>query len=172
MVALALSSSSPSSVSGGARVAARSPRKADPACTSKRSAVPSSSVSPISEMQMRHSSQAAGQLSDATRTDAAERVAQAERIIEFLRHRYPQKTADNVAADIGGSAETIQKMIDRVSSPSALLFTRLILAYGAPFLRAAVGAAPDWIAAEAQKQRIAELEARRAQIDAELAELI
>lgn len=56
---------------------------------------------------MRHSSQAAGQLSDATRTDAAERVAQAERIIEFLRHRYPQKTAAYIEAFTGEPAGPI-----------------------------------------------------------------
>lgn len=120
---------------------------------------------------MRQSSQATGQLSDSNRTDVAERQAKAERIIAFLRQRYPMKTADNVAADIGGSAESIQKMIDRVSAPSAWTYGRLVCAYGPAFLCAALAKPPTWVVAAAHAERLARVEAEHARITAELAAL-
>ena len=120
---------------------------------------------------MRQSSQASGQLSGSARTDVAERIAKAERIIAFLRQRYPVKTAENVAADIGGSAETIQKMIDRVSAPSAWSYGRLVCAYGPSFLCAALSNPPAWIVAAAQAERLATVQAEYDRLAAELASL-
>ncbi len=120
---------------------------------------------------MRQSSRASGQLSASNRTDVAERQAKAERIIAFLRQRYPSKTAENVAADIGGSAETIQKMIDRYSAPSAWTYGRLVCAYGPAFLCAALESPPAWIVAAAHAERLAAVEAEYARITAELASL-
>lgn len=120
---------------------------------------------------MRQSSQASGQLSGGARTDVAERVAKAERIIAFLRQRYPVKTAENVAADIGGCAETLQKMIDRVSAPSAWTYGRLVCAYGPGFLCAALASPPAWIVAAAHAERLATVQAELTRITAELASL-
>lgn len=120
---------------------------------------------------MRQSSQASRQMSAGARTDVAERQAKAERIISFLRQRYPLKTADNVAADIGGSAETIQKMIDRASAPSAWTYGRLVCAYGPAFLCAALANPPAWIVTAAHAERLASVEAEYARITAELASL-
>lgn len=114
---------------------------------------------------MRQSPATAGHLS------VAERTEKAERIIAFLRQRYPSKTADNVAADIGGSAETIQKMIDRCSTPSAITFGRMIITYGPSFLVAVYPASPKWLSDAAQRERLAELEATQASINAELTAL-
>lgn len=157
MVALALSSSSPSPISGGVRVAARSPRNSSEASRAPQHRV-APSVTSISGKQMRQSSQFSGQLSVAHRTDVA------DRIVAFLRARYPAKTAENVAADIGGAPGTIQKLIDRGSAPSALLFTRLVCAYGASFLRAAIETPPDWVVVAAREQELADLRAEQARI--------
>ncbi|KUL93453.1 hypothetical protein DK26_23320 [Bosea sp. WAO] len=110
-------------------------------------------------------------MSGGARTDVAERVAKAERIIAFLRQRYPVKTAENVAADIGGCVETIQKMIDRVSAPSAWTYGRLVCAYGPSFLCSALANPPGWIVAAAHAERLASVEAELTRITAELASL-
>lgn len=115
---------------------------------------------------MRHSPATAGHLS------VAERTEKAERIIGFLRRLYPAKTAENVAADLGGSAETIQKMMDRCSTPSTVLFTRMILAYGPAFLIAVYPKAPKWLDDAHRRERLAALEAEQARIRAEIAELV
>jgi len=117
-------------------------------------------------MQMRQSPVTAGHLS------VAERTEKAERIIGFLRRLYPTKTAENVAADIGGSPETIQKMMDRCSTPSTILFSRMIFAYGPAFLIAVYPKAPKWLDDAHRRERLAALEAEQARIRAEIAELV
>ena len=120
---------------------------------------------------MRQSSQGSGQLSGAARTDVAERIEKAERIIAFLWQRYPVKTAENVAADIGGTAESLQKMIDRVSTPNVLTFGRMMFAYGPAFMVAVYPNAPKWLDEAHRRERLAALEAEQARIAAELASL-
>lgn len=111
---------------------------------------------------MRHSPVASGHLSVAERTSAA------ERIIAFLRRLYPVKTAENVAADIGGSAETIQKMMDRMTTPNALTYGRLVCAYGPAFLCAALESPPAWVSAAARDEQIRALRAEQERITKQL----
>lgn len=115
---------------------------------------------------MRQSRASSGQLS------VAERTEKAERIIAFLRRLYPMKTAENVAADIGGSAETVQKMMDRGSTPNVVTYGRMILAYGPDFLVAVYPNAPKWLNDAHRAARLAALEAEQARIQAEIAELV
>lgn len=115
---------------------------------------------------MRQSRANTGQLSGADRTEKA------ELIIAFLRRLYPTKTADNVAADLGCSPETIQKMMDRVSTPNVLTFGRMILAYGPAFMVAVYPNAPKWLDDAHRRERLAALEAAQARIQAEIAELV
>lgn len=105
-----------------------------------------------------------------SQTPAAVRAGAAERIIAFLRARYPVKTAENVAADTGLSPLTIQTWIDRCTAPNIVGIIALTAAYGPDFLSACMGEkTPDWLVAAERKKRAAELKARRAAIDAELA---
>lgn len=117
---------------------------------------------------MRQSSRSDRQASGSERTVVAERVATAERIIEFLRKRYPAKTADNVAADLGCSPETVAKMIERVSTPSVLTFGRMIMAYGPAFLVAVYPSAPAWLDEANRRERQDALRAEQRRIQAQL----
>ena len=108
---------------------------------------------------MKRTSFADGELSFSVRTTVA------ERIVAFLRRTHPFKTAENVAAETNLKAETIQKILDRVSMPSGLVLLYLGLHYGAEFLCAAYGAdAPDWLTT-------AHHDAELARVDAEMAAL-
>lgn len=162
MVALAHPRPSfPSSQSGGGRVAARVSRKPSDA----RPAQVAPSVSPISEMQMRQSSRTARPVTGPDRTFVADHA------IEFLRRIYPTKTADNVAADISVSPDTISKMIERGATPSAATFCRLIFAYGPAFLAAVYPKAPQWLDEANRREMQANLRAEQQRISDQLAAL-
>lgn len=62
----------------------------------------------------------------------------AEAVSKWLRHRHPANTAKKVAKDTGADPRTAENMI--AGHLSAATFTRLLRAYGWPFL-AAIGAA-------------------------------
>ncbi|MEX6697971.1 hypothetical protein AB2C67_33790, partial [Pseudomonas aeruginosa] len=84
----------------------------------------------------------------------------------------PMKTADNVSADTGISANTIAKWLDRGSAPTSWAFLRLLEAYGAEFACAVMAAPPAWLDRAARDQKrdrlqgqIASLQAQRDQLD-------
>lgn len=92
-----------------------------------------------------------------------------ERVASFLRARYPHKTADYVACDVGISVSTVRKWIERSSAPAAAHFGLLVYAYGPSFL-AAVYPGLSWVetivalsSREAAERQIAEAEAVLAQ---------
>ncbi|MCV9940952.1 hypothetical protein OIU35_31765 [Boseaceae bacterium BT-24-1] len=120
---------------------------------------------------MRQSRSAVRQLTDSRQTNVGEREAKAERIIAFLRRMYPSKTADNVAADIGGSSVTLQKMIDRRSTPSVVTYGRMLLAYGPEFLMAVYPNAPKWMSDAYRKEQQEALLAAQKRISEQLAAL-
>lgn len=120
---------------------------------------------------MRQSSRSSRQESAGCRTDVGERVEKAERIIAFLRQLYPVKTADNVAADLRCSPETVAKMIERVACPNAVTFGRMILAYGPAFLVAVFPSAPKWLDEAHRRERQEALKAEQRRIAAQLAAL-
>lgn len=110
-------------------------------------------------------------MSGSDQTDVAQRIAKAERIIAFLRQRYPSKTADNVAADLGCSADTVQKMMDRCSTPNVMTFGRMILQYGPAFLAAVYPKAPQWLDEAHRREMQAALRAEQQRISDQLAAL-
>lgn len=115
---------------------------------------------------MRHTPPTSGQMSVAERTSAADRVA------AFLRRLHPIKTAENVAADTGLNADTVQKWLDRGSMPSAVGLIYLVGAYGPDFLSACMGdRAPEWLTAAGQDAELARLKAEREALDARIAAL-
>lgn len=110
-------------------------------------------------------------MSGSGQTDVAERIAKAERIIGFLRQRYPTKTAENVAADLGCSADTVQKMMERCSTPNVMTFGRMILQYGPAFLAAVYPKAPKWLDEAHRREMQATLRAEQQRISDQLAAL-
>lgn len=82
-----------------------------------------------------------------------------ERVIAFMRARYPVWTAKRVAADTGISPGTIIKWLDRGSAPSAAHMWRLGCAYGLSFL-AAIYVEVDAVEAARLADEVAALEAR------------
>ncbi len=119
---------------------------------------------------MRQASQTSRQESDSTRhlsRKAAARVG--PRTCDYLRKRHPDRTAENVAADVGCGVKdtTIRKMLNRCSAPRADLFVLLLNAYGLDFLMAVMTTPPAWMVeayrAEEQarlRRQLAELQAR------------
>ena len=93
------------------------------------------------------------------------------RVVAFLRRTYPSKTAMRVAADIRCSVGTIEKWIERESTPSGAMMLRLFLAYGPPFICAVVDNPPAWLDERQRATRRIELEAGIARQQAELAQL-
>lgn len=98
----------------------------------------------------------------------SERTNVAERIITFLRLRYPTKTADNVAADLGCSPETVAKMMERVATPNAVTFGRMVLTYGPAFLIAVYPKAPAWLDEAHRRERQEALRAEQRRIQEQL----
>ena len=99
-----------------------------------------------------------------------DRTAVQERTTEFLRALYPVKTADNVAADTGISANTVSKWLDRGSAPTSWAFLRLLEAYGAEFACAVMAKPPVWLDRAAREQKRDRLQAQIATLQAELEE--
>ncbi|WP_158809643.1 hypothetical protein [Beijerinckia sp. L45] len=94
-----------------------------------------------------------------------------ERVCEYLRQLYPQRTVDNVAADVASwhvSRFTVAKMFERQTAPGAVLWVALIDAYGPDFLAAALPKQLGWLDDAARTQRREALEARMAAIKSEL----
>lgn len=98
-----------------------------------------------------------------------ERTTVAERVLAYLRDRYPLKMPEAVAADLGVSIATIRKLDERNSAPSLPLFGRMINAYGPAFAHAVFGCA--WLNEAAMAARQSALEASIAAQSAELARL-
>ncbi|MCC0809419.1 hypothetical protein FPV16_25015 [Methylobacterium sp. W2] len=97
-----------------------------------------------------------------------DRTAVQERTTDFLRTLYPQKTADNVAADTGIAANTIAKWLDRGSAPTSWAFLRLLEAYGAEFACAVMAKPPAWLDRAARDQRNDRLQAQIAKLQSQI----
>ncbi|MDP2354601.1 MAG: hypothetical protein Q8M31_00880 [Beijerinckiaceae bacterium] len=92
-----------------------------------------------------------------------------ERIENFLKNRYPAKTAQYVAADIGYSPARVAKWLEGASAPNGYAILRMLGVYGPNFIAALMGdAAPGWLDDAQRAERLKDIEARRARIDAEL----
>ena len=85
-----------------------------------------------------------------------------ERVCAFLRKKHPQRTAENVSADLYAwkiSTFTIRNMLERQTAPGAVLWCALIETYGPDFLSAALPRV-RWLDEAAVSQRKAALAAR------------
>ena len=104
-----------------------------------------------------------------SRTGACEdRTVVQDRFSNFLRSKYPIKTADNVAADTGLPAATVQRWLDRGSAPSLWALGKLIGAYDAEVLCATLENPPAWLMAAARQQERERLEREIAGLRARL----
>lgn len=95
----------------------------------------------------------------------------AERACQFLRDRYPAKTAIYVAADIGVAVGTARKWLDQGHCPSGPAYDAMIATYGAAFLCAIRPDEAGWWHRVARAERQAALEARAEAIEQQLASL-
>ena len=120
---------------------------------------------------MRHASQTTHQESDSTRQSSRRVPARVgPRICDYLRKRYPSRTAEHVAADVrcGVKDTTIRKMLDRRSAPRADLFVLLMNAYGLEFLVEVMTNPPAWMVEAHRAEEQAELRRQLAAIESRL----
>ena len=113
---------------------------------------------------MEHSSGSKRQMFVLLPTDVGERVC------TFLRRLYPDRTVDNVAADLAAwniKTATIARMLERETAPGAVLWLALIWAYGPEFLTAAHPARLGWLDAASREQRKEALDRELARLRAE-----
>ena len=98
-----------------------------------------------------------------------DRTVVSDRFAAFLRTKYPVKTADNVAADTGLPVATVARWLDRGSAPSLGAPGKLVGAYDAEVLCAALECPPAWLIAAARLQERERIERQiaglRARID-------
>lgn len=97
-----------------------------------------------------------------------------ERVVAFLRQRYPAKTALNVSADTRGRipVATIKTWLQRGSAPDADGYTDLWIAYGPDFLAVlAEGRTPEWLDRARRDLEAAHLKAEIAALQAKLSEV-
>lgn len=124
-----------------------------------------SPMSTASESMMRKSG------SDLRKFSQIDARTLAERACQFLRDRYPTKTAMYVSADIGVAVGTVRKWLDQGHCPSGPAYDAMIATYGAGFLCAIRPDEAGWWHRVARAERQAALEARAEAIEQQLASL-
>lgn len=91
------------------------------------------------------------------------------RVVDFLRTRYPQKTAEHVSADTGIAIATVGKWMERASVPGGVAIIILTSVYGPEFLNAIMHSPPAWLdeaaRSEAQRRLRAEIAALQAKLE-------
>ncbi len=83
-----------------------------------------------------------------------------ERVAAFLRRAHPERTVDNVVADLtawGIQHATVAKMLERQSAPGAIMMFALIWAYGPEFLADVHPAPLGWLRPALQEQEVTAL---------------
>lgn len=85
-------------------------------------------------------------------------------LIHWLRQKFPQYTAVNVAAATGISSATVENWLHGRSQPSIEHFALMLMTFGPSFLRAAMQTEAPWIVK-------AEADAIAAEIEAEIERL-
>lgn len=90
-------------------------------------------------------------------------------VSEFLRDKYPAKTAEHVAADTGCTVAAVKRWIYSDSAPSCACLLKLINAYG-PELLSAVLPPSSWIERARAELHQEKLEADLADAEQRLAE--
>ncbi len=133
--------------------------------------VPSVSMTRSSRTRMEQSPRNATTLVVGARTTVCrDRTVVADRFANFLRSKYPEKTAEHVAADTGLPVATVQRWLDRGSAPSLWALGKLIGAYDAEVLCAALENPPAWLVAASRQQERERLEREIAELRARLDE--
>lgn len=76
------------------------------------------------------------------------------RVAEWLRRRWPERTAVNAAASLGASHRTVERWLSGETTPSFLWTARMIAAFGPDFLAALYESPADWlIRAQVEEER-------------------
>lgn len=94
--------------------------------------------------------------------------ASPEKAVDFIRAKYPMKTAESVAADTGVGVETVKKWLDGSVRPSWDGIFALICAYGPAFLVAVYPSAPAWLDEAHRRERQDALRAEQRRIQSQL----
>lgn len=89
----------------------------------------------------------------------------------FLRTLYPEKTAANVAADTGLPVDSIKKWLNGEASPGFKATVVLIGVYGPGFVSAMFQGAPEWVERAASEERLSQIEAEIAALEAQRASI-
>jgi hypothetical protein len=90
-----------------------------------------------------------------------------DKVGDFLRSMYPQKTAECVAADTGISAKTVSKWLERSSAPGGLAMIHLAMMYGPEFLCAVADKTPAWLNNARKAEKAERIERQLAALQAE-----
>ncbi|WP_144767387.1 hypothetical protein [Methylobacterium dankookense] len=90
-------------------------------------------------------------------------------LVRFLRARYPDKTAPNVAADTRLPIDTVKKWLALVAAPNGKAVLVLACVYGPEVLVALLRTPPGWLVETARAAEQARLEAELAALQAKLA---
>lgn len=90
-------------------------------------------------------------------------------LARFLRGRYPDKTAANVAADTRLPADTVKKWLALIAAPNGRAMLVLACVYGPEVLVALLRRPPGWLVHSARAAEQARLEAELADLTAKLA---
>lgn len=89
-------------------------------------------------------------------------------LVRFLRARYPDKTAANVAADTRLPADTVKKWLALVAAPNGRAMLVLACVYGPEVLVALLRRPPGWLVHSARAAEQSRLEAELAALTAKL----
>jgi hypothetical protein len=91
------------------------------------------------------------------------------RLAALLRRIYPANTTQNVEADTGIPAKTVEGWLGEKSKPGYEHFGRLLAAYGPPVLEAAWNINDEWIDEAARAHRIRQTKQKIRALEAALA---
>ncbi|WP_448148994.1 hypothetical protein [Labrys miyagiensis] len=94
-----------------------------------------------------------------------------DRVTSFLRKTYPNKVADNVAADIGLPVDTVKKWFARQNVPNGLAVVKLIGAYGPELAVEIMVDPPSWLSEAKRDHERAQLKAQQDEIARRLQEI-
>ena len=111
---------------------------------------------------MRHASAKNRQVSGNLPTDVGQRLA------DFFCEQHPHLTAKYVAAHAHLKVSTVEKMLERKSTPSFETWMALIGAYGFALLAVAYGEVPAALLEDLQAAEIAKAKKARSALDARL----
>ncbi|PTW53587.1 hypothetical protein C8N35_11642 [Breoghania corrubedonensis] len=81
-------------------------------------------------------------------------------LLDYFRQKYPALLCQNVAADTGIPAGTVENWMLKKAQPSTSNFVRLVHVYGPSLLAAALIDTPMWLARAVREERIAAIDSQ------------